>query len=315
MLGQLPGEHVVDGIEMGAAMVIDHPLGVARGARGVVERNRLPLVRRQPAGLVAVAPGNEGLVGQFADQLPLPIEGIVDGDDQRLAVNERERLAHQGAKLPVHQYHPALGMLEDEGHGLGIEPGVDGVEHGAAHGYPEVGLEHGRDIGGDDGNRIPLADAVPAQGRGELATAHLGLGPALAQGAVDQGRVVGIDPSRPGQKAQGGQGLEIGGRLAKASLVDVRLCHRVPSSYGHKAGGVSRITAHKALGRRRILIPDEGTKGAHAQVLAKRLKGLRPLPQTLATPSPHLLSPITDAPLPGPFLAQPASVAPEGPLP
>ncbi|AHE49485.1 hypothetical protein AH4AK4_2035 [Aeromonas hydrophila 4AK4] len=95
----------------------------------------------------------------------------------------------------------------------------------------------------------------------------------------------------------------------------MRLCHRVPSSYGHKAGGVSRITAHEALGRRRILIPDEGTKGAHAQVLAKRLKGYDyPAPDSRDAIT-HLLSPITDAPLPGPFLAQPVSVAPKGPLP
>ena len=235
VLGQLPGEHVVDGIEMGAAMVIDHPLGVARGTRGVVERNRLPLVRRQPAWLLLIPCGDESLVGQLADQFPLQIGWIVDGDHQRLAVDERERLAHHGAKLPVHQHHPALGVLKDEGHGLCIEPSIDGVEHGAAHGHAEVSLEHGRHIGRDDGDGVPLTDAAAAQGRGETAASHLGLSPALAQGTVDQRRVVGVDPSRPGQKAQGGQCLEIGSGFLKTCLVDVLACHRVPSSSGCKA--------------------------------------------------------------------------------
>ncbi len=235
VLGQLPGEHVVDRIEVGTAMVIDHPLGVACGAGGVVEGDRLPLILRQPAELIPIALGKKPLIVELADQLPLLIEGIVDGDQQRLVLDKCQRLLHQGAKLPVHQHHLALGMLEDKGHRLGIESGVDGVEYGAAHGHPEMSLEHGRGIGGDDGDGIPLADAAQAQGRGQLAATAGGLAPALAQGAVDQRRIVGVDPGGPPQKADGGQRLIIGGIFFQIALIDVLLCHRVPSLQVAKA--------------------------------------------------------------------------------
>ena len=196
MFGQLPGEHIVDGVEVGTTMVINHPLGVAGGAGGVVKGDSLPLILRQPAGLIAVTSGNKGLIVEVTDKRPLPVEGIVDGDDQRLALQQIQRLAHHGTKLPVHQHYLALGMLEDKSHRLGIEPGIDGVEHGAAHGHPEVRFKHRRDIGRNDGDGIPLPDAAKPQGRGQLAATAGGLAPALAQRAVDQRRIVGIDPPK-----------------------------------------------------------------------------------------------------------------------
>ncbi len=98
VLGQLPGEHVVDRIEVGAAMVIDHPLGVARGARGVVQGNRLPLVRRQPAGLVAVAPGNKALVGRARPPAPPPDRG-----DRRWRSPEAGSQCERAPCAPGHQ--------------------------------------------------------------------------------------------------------------------------------------------------------------------------------------------------------------------
>ncbi|MNE05088.1 hypothetical protein D3C80_976410 [compost metagenome] len=77
---------------------------------------------------------------------------------------------------------------------------------------------------------------MPAQGGGEPATTSLGLGPGAAEGAVDQRRIVGINPGGPRQKTQGGQGLEIGGALVEANLIDVLLCHRVPSSHVAQSG-------------------------------------------------------------------------------
>ncbi len=121
-------------------------------------------------------------------------------------------------------------MLKDKSHRLGIEPGIDGVEHSAAHGHPEVRFKHRRDIGRNDGDGIPLPDAAKPQGRGQLAATAGGIAPALAQRAVDQRRIVGIDPLRPPQKADGGQGLKIGGGFGKVALIDVQHCHRIPSS-------------------------------------------------------------------------------------
>src|SRR5262249_43711859 len=44
MLAHAAGEHIADGEEISAAVVIDHALGIAGGARSIVERDRVPLV-------------------------------------------------------------------------------------------------------------------------------------------------------------------------------------------------------------------------------------------------------------------------------
>src|SRR3546814_4814969 len=79
-------------------------------------------------------------------------------------------------------------MIEDEGDGGGIEPGVDGVEHRAGGRHAEMRLELRRGIGGDDGDRIAAADAAPRQRRGEPAAAHVECGVIVTPVAVDDGR-------------------------------------------------------------------------------------------------------------------------------
>ena len=274
VFGQLPGEHIVDGVEVSTAMVIDHPFGIAGGARGVVERNSLPLIFWQPARLIATPLRKELFIVKVTDKRPLAVEGIVDSDDQRLVLQQLQRLAHHKAKLPVHQHHLALGMLEDKGHRLGIEPGIDGVEHRAAHRHPEVRLKHRRDIGRNDGDCIPLPDTAKPQGRGKLAATAGGLAPALAQRAVDQRRIVGIDPLRPPQKADGGQGLEIGGSFGKVALIDVLLCHRIPSSQVAQNGQFRDQRAIWASCPSLVSYGDDSlTVSLRRQVLAKRLRG------------------------------------------
>jgi hypothetical protein len=50
-----PDEDIADAVQIGAAVVIDHALRIAGGARGVVERDRLPLVLRPAPGEFGVA--------------------------------------------------------------------------------------------------------------------------------------------------------------------------------------------------------------------------------------------------------------------
>ena len=71
MMGHLPGQGVVDRIGVGAAMGIDDALGMAGGARCVIERNRVPLVVWQRVGVVRIALSLEQVViGQRADASP-----------------------------------------------------------------------------------------------------------------------------------------------------------------------------------------------------------------------------------------------------
>ena len=141
-------EHKILGTVVGAALggVVGHQFGGGSGQK------------------IATAAG--AVAGGYAGN---QVQGNMQAGDTYTTTEQRcktvqERLSHQGAELPVHQHHLAPGVLEDEGDGFGIEPGVDGVEHGAAHGNPEVRLEHGRSIGGDDGDGVPLPNAAQAQG-------------------------------------------------------------------------------------------------------------------------------------------------------
>ena len=107
-LGSSPGEGIVDRIEVGAAMVIDHPFGVPRGAGGVVE-GKWPATRPPAASRVRPRPqGDEPLVVELADQLPFPVEG------SSMAITKgwlsmRERLSHHGAELPGPPAPPCSG--------------------------------------------------------------------------------------------------------------------------------------------------------------------------------------------------------------
>src|SRR6478736_10497342 len=48
MLAEIAGQDVADGVEVRAAVMRYHALGIARGTRSVAQRDGVPLVRRQP---------------------------------------------------------------------------------------------------------------------------------------------------------------------------------------------------------------------------------------------------------------------------
>ena len=72
---------VADRVQKGAAVVVDDTLGVAGGARGVVERDRPPFVVGQRPFRRGVAFGEKGLVIGSAERLVS--DGIVDFDERQ----------------------------------------------------------------------------------------------------------------------------------------------------------------------------------------------------------------------------------------
>jgi hypothetical protein len=130
-------------------VVVDHALGIAGGAGGVVQRDGLPFVGGQGSGelggrgydeLVIVmradagAFGKGGIVGVF---------GVVIINDHRLDRGQCKRLGHDGRELAVDDEDPAIGVIELECDGLRIKPGVDGVQHGSDHRHAVMGFQHG----------------------------------------------------------------------------------------------------------------------------------------------------------------------------
>ena len=124
------------------------------------------------------------------------VERIVEVDDERLPVETAESLAHGRGKLPVGDQGLRFAVSQDVGDGAGVQPRVDGIEHGAERGHALVEFEHGRNIGQDHGHRIALADAACRQRRSEAAGSRVELPVADAPLAVNDGSPLRIDGCR-----------------------------------------------------------------------------------------------------------------------
>ena len=83
MLAEIARKDVTDGVQVGAAVVGHHALGIARCSRGVAERDGVPFVFRQPGGEVLIALRQRALVFELADPLSVREVRIVDVDDER----------------------------------------------------------------------------------------------------------------------------------------------------------------------------------------------------------------------------------------
>ncbi len=116
MLAHRAGDDVADREQIRAAMVIDHALRIAGGARGVVERDRVPFVVRHLPGEVGIALRDEVLVFDVAEPLAgAGIFRIVVVDHQRLHLGERQRLLHHLGEFAVDDDDLGLGVVEREG--------------------------------------------------------------------------------------------------------------------------------------------------------------------------------------------------------
>jgi len=93
-------------------------------------------------------------------------------------------------------------MVQHEGNGLWIKPGVERIEHRARHRHAKMRLHHRRGVGQHHRHRIVLANAMLLQGAGQLPAARIGLRPGLAQFAVDDGQPLRVDLGGAGDKAQ-----------------------------------------------------------------------------------------------------------------
>lgn len=201
-------------------MVIDHALGVAGGAGGVVEADGLPLVRRPLPGEFGIAFGEEGLVVQIADRLAFAVLGVVDVDHQRRMVEHADGGVNHVEELAVGDHHLGFAVLQHERDGFGIQAHVEGVEHRADHRHAEMHFEHRRDVRQHHRHRVALADATAGQCRGQAPAARVGLGPVATNRTMHYGRVVRVYRRCTFDEAQWAEGNMVDGGAAEALLVD-----------------------------------------------------------------------------------------------
>ena len=183
------GRHdIADRQQMRAAMVIDDALGVARRAGGVVERYGVPFVRRGDAFVVLIAFRKEGLVFDLAEPFARAvIFGIVVIDDERARSGELQRGVDHGRELAVGDEDLRLAVVEHESESRGVEPGVERVEHRAAHRHAVMAFEHGRRVGEHRRDGVAALHAAPGQRRSQAPRAGKEVTVVSPQGAVDDG--------------------------------------------------------------------------------------------------------------------------------
>ena len=222
-------------------MVIDDALGVARGARGIVEGDGVPFVAGHDPGEVRVSPSHQLLIFDGAQTLAGAfVFGVVVVDDEGLRFGQRQSLFHHAGKFPVGDQHLGLRMVEGEGDDRRVEARVQRVQHRPRHGHAKVAFQHGRGIGEHDRHRVVLADPMGGKGAGEATRPGVEIAIIAPHRAMDHGQPVGEDRSGALEKPQRRQRLEIGGVAVKVCIVGDG--HgRAPGIFAHdsaRSGGV-----------------------------------------------------------------------------
>ena len=259
---KVPADDVRQRIEICAAVVIDDPLGVPGGARGVVERDCAPLVVRVRPPERRIALFEQSLVLDVADALAARGMRVVDVDDDRRMSHPGERVRDHRRELPVREQHLRTTVFEDERDGCRVEPDVDGVEHRAEHRHPEARLVDGADVRREDRHAVAGADAACRERGGEAPAARVGLGPGEAALAVDDGEVVRVDGGGAFDKREGRERSEVRRCSAEVRLewTGGLLCAHSRCSWS-ESSGVAR-----AVG---IAIDRFGANALHAQPVAR----------------------------------------------
>ena len=228
MPAHVGGDDVAHRQKRRAAVVVDHTLRVAGRPGGVIQRDGVPLVEREGALVSLVAPGDEGLVLDLPDALARSVVfRIVVVDHERTDFCELQRFRDDLRELAVDKERLRLAVVEHEGEGCGVEAGVEGVEHGAAHRDAVVAFEHRRRVGEQRRDRVAPDEPALRQRRGEFFRAGVELAVGPAQGSVRDRQTVREDLRRALEIVQRGQRLEIRGVAIEIAFIG-RLGHRIP---------------------------------------------------------------------------------------
>ncbi len=219
-----PGDDVAHGVEVGAPVVRDHALGVARGAAGVAHGDGVPLVGGAVQARQGFVRSDEGLVLARAQALARAgVLAVADVDDHDLAPKPgqgRQRLGHHGRELAVGDQHLGLAVVHLPGQQGRVQAGVERVDDGAQRGDGVVGLHHLGRVGQQGAHRVARADAQGAQRGGQPGGALAHLRPGVAPRAVDDGGHVAEHLGRALDEAQGREGREVGGVAVQVLVVE-----------------------------------------------------------------------------------------------
>jgi len=206
MLRQLPTGGGAHAHQIGAAVMIDDPLWPAGGARGVVQRQRLPFIGRHLPVEIRVAGGKKTLIILIGKRRQIAHRRVADVNHTdtgpHLGRKRVQRRPHRRGKGGIGDQHPAIAMFEDIGDGLGFNTGVDRIQNTARHRHTGMRLEHLRRVCRDHRYRVAKPIARLCERRCKAAHAGIAFSPTVAALAIDNGGTVRKQIGCPGDEAE-----------------------------------------------------------------------------------------------------------------
>ena len=225
----VPGEEVAHAVQIGAAVRVDDAFRIAGGARGVVERDRLPLVGRRAPRVGRIPFAEKRLVVDAPQPIPRAgVLGVVDVDHDRF----RRRLLECGGdgagELAIGDERLRLAVVQHERDRVGVEPGVERVEHRSGHRHAEVTFVHLRGVGEHRRDRVAGADPALGERGGEPDAAGVGFLPGVPPGTVDDRRAVRVHRRAPLDERQRRERRVVGRVPIEVGFVGIGPSHGAP---------------------------------------------------------------------------------------
>ena len=192
------------GVQVAAAVRVQHPFGVAGGAAGVIDADRLVFVLHRAFQQRVRAGRQKRLVIR-----PL-IQGLADiavqDVDHRLNAGQLvPHRADQRRQFRVDAQHLATGMVDNVGDFRRRQSGIDAYQNRPGQGHTEVRLQHGRGVGAQEGDAVALDHADAVQSGRQPVHPMLQLPVGVTRIVVDNGCFVRIDARSAGEETQGGE--------------------------------------------------------------------------------------------------------------
>ncbi len=185
LLVDAEGEHLADGVQVCAAVVVHDTLGLTGRAGGVAQTDGLPFIGWRAVRVRARAFLEQRLVVFLSEQPAAFEQRVVDIDNGRGIVHAPDGIGDGVRILAIGDQQLRLPVLENVGNAARIETVVERVEHRARHRHAEMRFEHCRHVRRHDRHGVARSDSPPRERAGELAAAFVELGVGESKIAVD----------------------------------------------------------------------------------------------------------------------------------
>ncbi len=116
-------------------MMIDDPFRIARRAGCIVQRQRIPFIRRQVVGEAGIPFLHQHrFIIRRPDARPFRFHGIDNIDqDRRSVLGQSQRLPHHAIQGTFRQHGLGFRVFQNEGNGRGIQPGIQRIQNRTNH--------------------------------------------------------------------------------------------------------------------------------------------------------------------------------------